>query len=225
MKKMFTLIELLVVIAIISILAAMLMPALQKAREAARSASCQSNLKNVGLGLQFYLNDYDGYLPAGDNGSAYGDQRLWYRYTFENYYGFSINGNQREPYRKPNSSILTCPADPVPVVYDIAFSYSANNHVVSIYQTVNNRWIYRPPTTIDQIHNPSELFYAVDWWRPDGAPITMMPHNMMDVWSNTLPERYESHNGGNNVVFVDGHVEWASRQRQIDEIGPNGLKL
>src|SRR5882724_1601195 len=71
----FTLIELLVVIAIIAILAALLLPSLSKAKDAARSTACKNRLHQMGLELQMYVNDFNGkyvyFLSPG--GSSYGD--------------------------------------------------------------------------------------------------------------------------------------------------------
>jgi len=68
--KGFTLIELLVVIAIIAILAAMLLPALARAREQARRASCINNLKQLGLSIHMYAQDFDEQLPSGASATA-----------------------------------------------------------------------------------------------------------------------------------------------------------
>src|SRR4028118_1248712 len=96
-RKGFTLIELLVVIAIIAILAAILFPVFARARENARRASCQSNLKQIGLGVMQYTQDYDELMP-----------RPWY--------GTSATDTDPkwvdviQPYVK-STQLFTCPSD------------------------------------------------------------------------------------------------------------------
>jgi prepilin-type N-terminal cleavage/methylation domain-containing protein len=77
-KQGFTLIELLVVIAIIAILAALLLPALASAKESGRSAKCLSNMRQVGLGIYMYKDDYDDHLPfAGSTDRNWHEDWIW----------------------------------------------------------------------------------------------------------------------------------------------------
>jgi len=93
----FTLIELLLVIAIIAILSAMLLPALQSAKTLANSTLCKSNLKQCGLQLFIYADDFNGYLPSNESANP---KRYWSR-ELKSVYGDAIN-----------SKTCICPSQP-----------------------------------------------------------------------------------------------------------------
>lgn len=101
-RRAFTLIELLVVIAIIAILAAILFPVFGRARENARRSSCQSNLKQIGLGIVQYAQDFDERTPAqGDNGQPWNFQWM----------------DRIEPYVK-SKQLFTCPSTSINNLYE-----------------------------------------------------------------------------------------------------------
>lgn len=113
-KRGFTLIELLVVIAIIAILAAILFPVFARARENARRASCQSNLKQIALGIKQYIQDYDDVYPLVTD----------YFTTASDYGGWA---RKIQPYLK-SQQIFQCPSqpnrDPAPTDTQDAWGYS-----------------------------------------------------------------------------------------------------
>lgn len=121
--RAFTLIELLVVIAIIALLAAILFPVFARARENARRASCQSNMKQIGLGIMQYSQDYDEHLPCG---GYTGDT------ITSNYRGLGMGwAGQANPYIK-SIGVLQCPSDATKVsqynaaAERISYAYNVN---------------------------------------------------------------------------------------------------
>jgi prepilin-type N-terminal cleavage/methylation domain-containing protein/prepilin-type processing-associated H-X9-DG protein len=100
-RSAFTLIELLVVIAIIAILAAILFPVFAQAREKARQASCLSNMKQQGLAIMMYIQDYDEVYP----------QAYWYKNNQDSSQGYVQWSGMMQPYIK-NAQLFVCPSDP-----------------------------------------------------------------------------------------------------------------
>ena len=104
---MFTLIELMVVVAILAILAAMLLPALSKAKEAAKTISCANNLKQIGLGIALYTTDYMGYFPPVAQTAPAGDANTWAVMIYTYIGGKDVSGH----FYQKRLSILECPSD------------------------------------------------------------------------------------------------------------------
>ncbi len=133
----FTLIELLVVIAIIGILAAILLPALARAREAARRSSCQNNLKQMGLSFKMYADENHGEFPTLKiRSSGNGPCTTWNRSDL------CFDGQQVYPEYMSDLNVIVCPSDPDGAPFFKRQMYSYNNGVLDICALTSFSYVY-----------------------------------------------------------------------------------
>ena len=199
--KAFTLIELLVVIAIIAILAAILFPVFARARENARRSSCQSNLKQIGLGVMQYLQDYDERYPFQTSDAVF----LYATTTSPNW----IQATQ--PYVK-SWQLYSCPS----ATDSTSSTGSPSGNSRNSY-FVNGMISGASSATVHvaRIQKPSELIFAHEF-SVNSRIALVRPYFVAGgsgfinwVSANT----YDNiHFEGGNLLFTDGHVKWKSQQ-------------
>lgn len=220
----FTLIELLVVIAIISILAALLLPVLSRAKAAGLSAACKSNLHQLGIALKLYTDEFQKYplCAANDSPAAFS---LWDRKLL------ALAAN--------NTNLFLCPAQkPAPKWTNIVSlpqrnpCYGYNSAGTGRYPASNaslgldggfDRSRYGGGTYLaeSQVKMPSDMLAMADC-----RPISGGGDNDLDDLFpiNLLFELAARHNRGENSVFCDAHVEYARHTAWLSRSNPARLR-
>ncbi|MFP4248292.1 MAG: DUF1559 domain-containing protein [Armatimonadota bacterium] len=202
MRRGFTLIELLVVIAIIAILAAILFPVFARAREKARQTSCLSNLKQIGLALQMYAQDYDDTLPRSAMYTEPSDvlPEGGPDYWFEQIYPY-IN----------NAQIFACPSESSNTISSGGVSVSDEDWPNGVNYTYNVR---AHELAMGDINRPSAFLLAVD-----GENNYFRLRAYDEDTTNYLWD-LDRHNDGWNAVMADGSAKWFNQEWEEDSLGP-----
>jgi len=209
-KRAFTLIELLVVVAIIALLAAILFPAFERAREMARRAACESNLKQIGLGIAQYVADNDEIMVGvGNANNVNGSWKCWIAPYINNHDVFYCpDGGYKSPY-SVGSLRENLNADGFPSCY------TANGGTDSSYGVYNSAcendampWGCTPMSmltdlyvgkNVSQFVNPSQLLLVTEGGVRGGASPNWSSGQDFAIWAG--------HDGMMNVLFADGHVK------------------
>lgn len=190
MLKKFTLIELLVVIAIIAILAAMLLPALNKARQRAKTTNCLANQKQQGLAVQVYSGNYDDFILPTVTGSGTEDQ--WWPASLAPFISVGQNYGTMDNWK--NAGVFRCPE----YAGDWPFLTYAKNHMTE--NQTGHDW-YK----LTQVKSASSKGILLDGGITPGSFWSMVFYTWDPFDGGNGPSR--RHGNSTNITFLDGHVE------------------